>query len=274
MSSTPDPKPTKDVLVARADEQLSHAYEQIARADEQLARVTEQLAKMERDGTGAAPPASAPEPAPERPAPRGLIGIGLLSAACFFGIVVGALASQWPHGGIKLNVSRWSPQLVSTSSLAPEKASLPAQPDPPPVQVAAAAEVTTQTAPLTQPPAQDAAPMAPAGTPTTAAAAPAAAGTNPELTQSLQTMTRDLTKLEQSVAELKAKQDQMASDYAKAIEQLKAKQEDLMRRLASAQNASHRAAPPRSTPPPRMRERERERPLPPPVYWDYYDEAW
>ena len=79
MSSTPDPKPTKDVLVARADEQLSHAYEQIARADEQLARVTEQLAKMERDGTGAAPAASAPEPAPERPAPRGLIGIGLQS---------------------------------------------------------------------------------------------------------------------------------------------------------------------------------------------------
>jgi hypothetical protein len=37
MNSTPD---TKDVLMARADEQLARAYEQIARADEQLARVS------------------------------------------------------------------------------------------------------------------------------------------------------------------------------------------------------------------------------------------
>jgi hypothetical protein len=271
MSSTEDPKSTKDVLVARADEQLSHAYEQIARADEQLARVTEQLAKMERDGTGAPSSEPAAQPSRGRPSRRRLIGICLLSAACIFGVAVAGLVSQSSRGGgPKLTVTRWVPQLVSTSSLPPEKPPLPAQSDPPSVQVAVAEEVTAQAAHLAESAPQDAAPTATA----TAAASPTAGGTNPELTQSLQAMARDLTKLEQSIAELKAKQDQMASDYAKAIEQLKAKQSDLTRRIAniSAQNAGPRAPPPRPTPP--RRARERERPLTPPVYWDYYDEPW
>ena len=96
------------------------------------------------------------------------------------------------------------------------------------------------------------------------------------MTQSLQTMARDLTKLTQNIAELKAKQDQMASDYAKAIDQLKAKQDDMTRRLASVsvQNVAPRASPPPARPSPPRRTHERERPLPPPVYWDYYDDQW
>jgi hypothetical protein len=306
MDATPDPKPTKDVLVARADEQLSHVYEQIARADEQLARVTEQLASMERGGTGypspepAPPPEPAPQPSHGKPARRGLIGIGLLATACFFGIVVAALASQWTRGGIKSAVTRWAPQLASTSSLPPEKPPLPAQPDLPPIQVASAEGVTAQAvppaAPEVAPPAQNApqgaAPSATAAAPAAAAAAPAAAGANFELTQSLQAMARNLAKLEQSIAELKTKQDQMASDYAKAIEQLKAKQdqmasdrtkaieqlkarrEDTARRLSSvsAHNSAPRAPPPRLALP--RRAQERERPLTPPEYWDDYYEPW
>jgi hypothetical protein len=270
MSSTEDPKSTKDALVARADEQLSHAYEQIARADEQLARVTEQLAKMERDGTGAPSSEPAAQPPRGRPVQRRLIGICLLSAACIFGVAVAGLVSHSSRGGPKLTITRWVPQLVSTSSLSPEKPPLPAQPNPPSVQVAAAEEVTAQAAHLAESAPQDAAPTATA----TAAASPTAGGTNPELTPSLQAMARDLAKLEQSLAELKAKQDQMASDYAKALEQLKAKQADMTRRIAniSVQNAGPRAPPPRPTPP--RRARERERPLTPPVYWDYYDEPW
>jgi uncharacterized coiled-coil protein SlyX len=288
MNSTPDPKSTKDVLVARADEQLSHVREQIARADEQLARVTEQLEKMEREGTSdpspePAPPSAStppPEPAPApqpssgRPARSGLIGIYPLLAVCIVGIAVAALVSQSSRGGVKLAVSRWAPQLVSTSSLPPEKPPLAAQPDPPPVQVAAAKGVTAQAAPLAQTAPQEAAPAAaPTVAPAAAAAAPAAAGTDSELAQSLQTMAHDLTKLEQSITELKAKQDQMASDYAKAIEQLKAKQDDMTRRLAniSAQNAAPRASPPPARPV--LPRRARERPLPPPVYWDDY-EPW
>ncbi len=279
MDSTPDPKSTKDVLVARADEQLSHVREQIARADEQLARVTEQLAKMERDGTGVPSPEPAPPlpppplpPPPGRPARGGLIGIWLLSAACITGVVIAALVSQSSRGGVKLGVTRWTPQLVSTSSLPPEKTQLPAQPDPPPVQVAATEGVTAQAAPLAQTAPQDAAPApAPLPAPVPAPApSPTAARTDPELTQSLQTMAHDLTKLEQSITALKAKQDQMASDYAKAIEQLKAKQDDMTRRLTnvSAQNAAPRASPPPARP--SMPRRVRERPLTPPVYWDDY----
>jgi hypothetical protein len=51
MNSTTDPKAIEpdDVLVARADERLVHAYAEIARADEQLAPVNEQLSKLEHD---------------------------------------------------------------------------------------------------------------------------------------------------------------------------------------------------------------------------------
>ena len=135
MNATPDPKSTKDVLAARADEQLSRVHDQIARADEQLARVTEQLAKMERDGTAGPSPEPAPQPAPAGPAPlqpsnakpprRGLIGIGLLSVACV-GIAVAALVSQSSRGGVKPAVTRWAPQLVSATSLPTESRPLPA----------------------------------------------------------------------------------------------------------------------------------------------------
>jgi hypothetical protein len=275
MSSTEDPKSTKDVLVARADEQLSHVHEQLARADEQLARVSEQLAKMEREGTAAPSSESAPQPSRRRPARRRLIAVCLVSAACIFGILVAAFGWHSFRSGLRLTITRWAPRLVSTSSLPPEKPRLAAQPDPPSVQMAAADGVAAQAPLLAESAPHDAAPTGTTAAPAAAAAPPAGAGTNPELTQSLQTMARDLTKLQQSIAELKAKQDQMASDYAKAIEQLKAKQEEMTRRLAnvSAQNAAPRPPPPRPAPP--RRARERERPLtPPPVYWDYYDEPW
>jgi anti-sigma factor RsiW len=96
MNSTPTPKVIEpnNVLIARADERLAHAYEQIARADEQLAHVSEQLAKMERDA--ARPPSAEPDPQspPKRPALRVLIGLPV--AAC---IVVAALVLQSSYGG-------------------------------------------------------------------------------------------------------------------------------------------------------------------------------
>ena len=51
MNSTTAPKAIEpdDVVVARADERLVHAYDQIARADEQLARLNEQLSKLEQE---------------------------------------------------------------------------------------------------------------------------------------------------------------------------------------------------------------------------------
>jgi len=128
MNSTSTPKAIEphNAPIARADEQLAHAHEQIARADEELARLSDQLAKMEHDA--ARPPSAGPGPQspPRRPALRALVGLPL--AAC---IVVAALVSVSSYGGgAKLVLARWAPQLVSTLSLPPENAPLPAQPAP------------------------------------------------------------------------------------------------------------------------------------------------
>ena len=231
MSSTSTPKAIEphNALMARADEQLAHAHEQIARAGEELARLSEQLAKME--SKAARPPSAGPGPQspPRRPALRTLVGLPL--AAC---IVVAVLVLQSSYGGgAKLVVARWAPQFVSTPSLPPENAPLPAQPAPSIVQLAAAAEAAPpQATPLAQTAPQDATPTA------TAALA--------DHTQLLQRMARDLANVERNIEQLKANQQQIASDNSKAIEELKASQEEIKRVLAkvSEQNL------PKASPPP------------------------
>ena len=243
MNSTPTPKAIepRDGLITRADEGLAHAYEQIRRADEQLAHVSEQLAKMERDD--ARPPSAGPGPQspPRRPALWVLVGLPL--AAC---IVVAALVLQSSYGGeAKLVVARWAaPQLVSTPSLPPENAPVPAQPAPSIVQAAAAEAAPPQATRLAQAAPQDAAP--------TAAAAP------PDHTQLLQTMARDLANVERNIEQLRANQQQIASDNSKAIEELKSSQDEIKRVLArvSEQNLP-RTSPPSTQPAPTLRKPER-----------------
>jgi hypothetical protein len=240
MNSIPTPKAIEpdDALIARADERLARAYEQIARADEQLARVTEQLAKMERDT--AHPPSAepGPQPPPGRPVLRALVG--LLLAACIAALV---LQSSY-GGGARLIVARWAPQLVSIPSLPPENPPFPAQPAPSTVQVAAAETAPSQATPLAQTAPQDAAP-------TTAAALP-------DHTQLLQTMARDLANAERNIEQLKANQQQMASDSSKAIGELKASQDEIKRVLArvSEQNPP-KTSPPPTQPTPTLRKPER-----------------
>jgi hypothetical protein len=247
MNSTPTPKAVEppNALIAPADEQLAHAYEQIAGADKELARLSEQLAKMERDA--APPPSTGPVPQspPGRPALRALVG--LLLAAC---IIVTALVLQSPHGGgAKLVVARWAPQLVSTPSLLAENAPLPAQPAPSLVQVATAEAAPPQATSLAQTAPQD--------------AAPTAAAALPDHTQLLQTMARDLSNLERNIEQLKANQQQIASDNSKAIEELKASQEEIKRVLArvSEQNLA-KTSPPPTQPTPTLRKPERTLPSP------------
>ena len=242
MNSTPTPKAIEphNVPIARADEQLAHAHEQIARADEELACLSDQLAKMERDA--ARPPSAGPGPQspPIRPALRALVGLPL--AAC---IVVAALVLVSSYGGgAKLVLPRWAPQLVSTLSLPPENAPLPAQPAQSIVQVAAAEATPPQATPLAQTAPQDAAP--------TVAAALA------DHTQLLQMMTRDLANLERNIEQLKANQQQITSENSKAIEELKASQEEIKRVLArvSEQNLP-KASPPQTQRPPTLRKPER-----------------
>ena len=273
MNSTPDPKETKphDALIAGADEGLAHAHEQIKRADEQLTRLTEQLARMERDD---AHPSSARlgshEPGPHgpslRPPPGGrpalLTIVGLSLAACI--TVVALLVLLLSHGdGPTPIVARWEPQPVSTPSSSPENLPSPAQPAPSTVQVAATESASAQAAPpqatlLAQAAPQDAAPAAPAAL--------------PDQTQLLQTIARDLANLERTIEQLKANQQQIASDNSKAIGELKASQEEMKRALATVSEpnppkTSQAPSPPQTRrastqPAPALRkpERVRERP--------------
>src|SRR6266853_6336068 len=201
MDTALNPKQTdpRDVLLARADEELAHAHEQIARANEEIARAEKQLSKLEH--------VPGNRTLFDRPAVRGLTG--LLLAAC---IGVAAIAWQSPYGdAAKQIIARWAPQLVVTSSLPLERPGLPAQPSPPTVQAAAAQTAPPQPAPLAQTAPED--------------VAPTAAALSPELTQLLQSMARDIATLGQAIEQLRASQAQMARDNANAAEQLKASQE-------------------------------------------------
>jgi hypothetical protein len=96
----------------------------------------------------------------------------------------------------------------------------------------------------------------------------------------MQKMTGDIANLEQALEQLKAKQDQLASDNAKVIEQLKTKQEDMARLLAKI--SEQNALPKTSSPPagPTQSPQARIRPPAPtpfrryPPRSQYYDDEW
>jgi hypothetical protein len=245
MNSTPTPIAVEpnNASIARADEQLAHAHEQIALANEELTRLSEHLAKMEREA--ARPPSAGPGPQspPGRPALRVLVGLPL--AAC----IVAALVLRASYGGgAKLDVTRWAPQLVSTPSLPPANAPRPAQPAPPVVQVAAAGAAPPPATPPAPAVSQDATPAAPRPAPTTTPqdAKPSATAALPDQTQLLQTIAADLANMRRDIEQLKANQQQIASDNSRAIEQLKANQEEMKRQIAriSEQNLSKASPPP------------------------------
>lgn len=280
MNSTPDPKETgpRDATIAGADERLAHAYDEIKRADEQLARMSEQLAKMEGDAPRApsagpvpqSPPAQSlttqspsaePPPAqespaqvsppqvspPERPARRGAGGMLVVA-----GFVVTALVLSAYGSGAKLVVARWAPQPASTPSPPPESPTLAAQSAPSIVQVTAAETAPPQAVPpqatslaQTQTAPQDAAPPA--------VAAP------PDQAQLLQKIARDLATLERNIEQLKANQQQMATDNSKAIGELKASQEEMKRTLAKTSEPTppKASSPPAARPPSIVRRPER-----------------
>jgi len=260
MNSTPEEIDPHDALIARTDGRLAHVHEQLALADEQLARVTEQLTKMERDSTRSVP-AGPPSLRTSLTRP-GLALVGLPLAAF---IVVATLVFFF-GGGAKLIAARWAPQPVSTPSSPPENPSFSAQPAPSTVEVAATEATRPQATPLAQIAPQDAAP--------TAAAAPT------DHTQSQQTMAPDLAIVERDIEQLKAKQQQMASDTSKAIEQLKASQQQMasdtskaIEQLKASQEEMKRVLarvseqnPPKTSPPPTqptriLRKPERTLPL-------------
>jgi hypothetical protein len=279
MNSTPD---TKDVLSARADEQLARVRERIASADEQIARVTEQLSKMDRQdvpspsagpgdaggpsagpGEDAGGPSARTGPQPPRgksagPGTIDLLLIGLLLAAC---LVVAALASHFSSDGITLIATRWMQQFASTSfSPPPTNSSLSTQ-----VRPSAAEAAPVQAAPLAPTGPQD--------------VAPTATGVS-DLMQLQQATARDIASLKREIEQLKVKQDQIASENSKDIEQLKAKQQDMARQIAegSKQSVLPQTSPPSAGPTPSAQARMRlQAPRPRRQYpprWQYYDDEW
>jgi hypothetical protein len=233
MDTTLNPKQADPphVLIAQADEELAHAYEQITRADEEISRAEEQLSKLDAARRGNRRSFGGR-------AVRGFTGLTLTACIC-----VAAYVWQSPSYGVAVRqiIARWGPQLVPPSSLTLE--SLPAQPNPPTVQAAAAKTAPPQPAPLAQPDI-----VAPTAAP------------SPELTQLLQSMARDIATVALGIEQLKASQEQVARDNAKGVEQLKASQEQMARVIAKASEQNLR--PKISAPPPRPTATPTRKPVP------------
>jgi predicted FMN-binding regulatory protein PaiB len=229
MHSTPnrDPGNPDDVLVARADERLAHAYAKITDADEQLTRVSAQLSRMERDAARHPSAASGRQPSRGRPVLRGLVGVVL--AAC---IIAAAFALQSPNGAAgRLKIAQWLPH--ATSAASPNNPADAVSPTLAAVQAAADAVPPTSS----QAPVQGVAPAPPP----------------PELTQLLQGMAHDIATLEQGIEQLKAGQERMAAENAQAIEQLKASQEQIARLVAKPSEKPVAPDPRAKTPVPPVR---------------------
>jgi hypothetical protein len=200
------------VLSARADERLAHAYEQIARADDELTRVTEKLSRMENEA--ARRPTAAYSPRPSRGSGSRCL-IAFFLAACIGGA---AFASHSSYGeAAREAIAPLVPSYISTSWLSVAKPQDAAQQTSSPVQLAAAETTLLQPTPSAQTPMQ-AMPSAPSAAPVPA---------SPDLTQMLQSMAHDIATVEQGIEQLKANQAQMAADNARAIEGLRASQEQL-----------------------------------------------
>jgi uncharacterized protein YoxC len=198
MDPTTDIRRMRDALISRVDEQLAHVHEQIKSADEQLASL-ETLPRREREAS----PYS--RRSRERPWLRGFVGL-LLAAY----IVTAAFVSQSSYGD---TVARRAPQLVSALTLPLEKLVLFTQSNPSSGRLDAA-----EPAPAAQ--------IAPHDVTSTAVSA------SVESANVLQTMARDLANVEREIEQLKASQQQLASDNVKAIEQIKTSQEQAARDIA------------------------------------------
>jgi uncharacterized protein YoxC len=198
MSPTTDIKHTREALIARVDERLADVNEQIRSVDEQLARLSSRKHEAPRGY-----PLGRPR---GRPWLRGIVG---LLIAAFVGAA--AYVSQSPYGN---SVARSAPLLTSALALPLEKLGLLTQPNPSSVQLVATAGASL--------PAE----VAPHGVTHTALPV------SPEPAELIQTLARDLASLEREIEQLKASQQQLASDNAKAIEQIKVSQEQAARDIA------------------------------------------
>ncbi len=189
--------PSTDVNQTR-EALISRVDEQLAHVNEQIRSADEQLARLssrKREATRSPP--GLPR---GRPWLRGTMG--LLIAAY---IVAAAFVSQSSYGNA---VAQSAPLLTSALALPLETLGLLTQPNPSSVQLAATAQIAPNDVAHTALP------------------------VSPEPAELIQTLARDLANLEREIEQLKASQQQLASDSAKAIEQIKVSQEQEARDIA------------------------------------------
>jgi uncharacterized protein YoxC len=200
MDPTTDINQTREALISRVDEQIAHVNEQIKSADEQFARLSSRKHEARRGYP--------PERRRGRPCLRGIVG--LLIAAY---VVGAAFVSQSSYGNA---VAQSAPLLTSALALPLETLGLLTQSNPSSIQLAATAGASS----LAQ--------IAPHDV--THTALPVA----PEPAELIQTLARDLANVEREIEQLKASQQQLASDNKKAIEQIKVSQEQAARDIAKS----------------------------------------
>src|SRR6266571_163712 len=236
----PHADPHDDVLVARIDEELSKL------AHDAMRDPLDPQTHMGSDFP--AGPAVPSVDTTFRPAAvnQGLRpSFGMRAVRAFVGfllaVCIGVAGVVWQAYGDapKQMIARWTPQLVATSSPPPESPGLPEQPNPPAVQANAANAAPPQPAPPAQAAAEGVAPAAAA----------------PESAVLLESMARELANARQEIDQLKASQEQMSREMAKAkayeakASQIKASEQNLRPRIS--------ALPPRSVAAPARR------PMPP-----------
>ena len=242
--------PHDDVLVARIDEELSKLAHDAMR---------DPLDPQTHTGSDfSAGPAVPPVDTTFRPAAvyQGLRpSFGVRAIRAFIGfllaVCIGVAGVVWQAYGdaAKQMIARWTPQLVATSSPPPENPGLPEQPNPPAVQANAAKAAPPQPAPPAQAAAEGVAPAAAA----------------PESAVLLESMARELASARQEIDQLKASQEQMSREIAKAkAYEAKASLAKASQTRASQTRASEQNLQPRiSALPPRSAAAPVRRPLPP-----------
>jgi hypothetical protein len=224
MDSTLKPKQSDDphdVLMVAPDAVM------VAPTDEELSKLAHTLRQNPPPRTGSdlnAGPTVPPVDTTFRPAAVGDIPVpgrrrsigaraartftALLFAAC---IGVAAIAWQSSSNVAKQLIATWAPQFILTSWLPLENPARPAQPTPPAVEAAAANAGSPQPASLAQ--------TASAGVTPTATLSPESAQLLQSMARDLATVGQEIEQLKASIAELKASQQQMSRDVARASEQ-------------------------------------------------------
>jgi hypothetical protein len=235
----PHADPHDDVLVARIDEELSKL------AHDAMPDPLDPQTHMGSDfpaGPAVPPVDTTFRPAAVNQGLRPSFGVRAIRAFVGFllAVCIGVAGVVWQAYGdaAKQMIARWTPQLVATSSPPPENPGLPEQPNPPAVQANAAKAAPPQPAPPAQAAAEGVTPAAAA----------------PESAVLLESMARELASARQEIDQLKASQEQMSREIAKAkayeakASLAKASQTKASQTKASEQNLRPRisALPPRS----------------------------